>query len=174
MATSREHGGRTGVRRGLLVLGAAAALAVTMAACGSDDKPVVTSQPATTAATAAVTTTAAPKATVATSSNAQFGTIMVDATGKALYTFDPDTAAVSTCTGNCAATWPPLVLASGETTPVAGTGVTSLTVAARPDDATKMQVNWNGKPLYTYAADTGPGVVNGDGVAGRWHVAKAG
>jgi predicted lipoprotein with Yx(FWY)xxD motif len=156
-----------------------ATMAVAMAACGNDDKPVSTGAgqtggtTATTAAAPATTTTAAPTATVATA-NTGLGTVFVDATGKTLYTWDRDTSATSTCTGNCAATWPPLVLASGETTPIAGTGVTSLTVAARPDDATKMQVNWNGKPLYTYAADTGPGVVNGDGVAGRWHVAKAG
>jgi predicted lipoprotein with Yx(FWY)xxD motif len=175
MTTHREYR-NTSVKRGLLVLVAAAGLAVTMAACGSDDKPTVASQPATTAATAAtvpVTTTAAPKATVATTSNATFGTIMVDATGKTLYTFDNDTSAVSSCTGNCAATWPALVLPAGLTAPVAGTGITGLTVNARPDDATKMQVDWNGKPLYTYAADTAPGDTKGDGVAGKWHVAKA-
>lgn len=178
MARSRDHGrdgGSTAVRRGVLVLVAAGALAVTMAACGSDDKPVGSSQPATTVSTAAaaVTTTAAPKATVTTASSATFGTIMVDASGKTLYTFDPDTAGVSTCTGNCASTWPPLVLPSGVSAPVAGTGVSNLTVAARPDDAAKMQVNWDGKPLYTYAADTGPGDTKGDGVGGKWHVAKA-
>jgi predicted lipoprotein with Yx(FWY)xxD motif len=176
MTTHREYR-NTSVKRGLLVLVAAAGLAVTMAACGSDDKPTVASQPATTAATAAtvpVTTTAAPKATVATTSNATFGTIMVDATGKTLYTFDNDTSAVSSCTGNCAATWPALVLPAGLTAPVAGTGITGLTVNARPDDATKMQVDWNGKPLYTYAADTDPTDPKGDGVNnGKWHVAKA-
>lgn len=162
--------------RGLAMVAAVAGLAVAMTACGSNDKPVVSSaqqQSATTVAPA-VTTTAAPKATVATTNNATFGTIMVDSTGKTLYTFDPDTAGVSTCTGNCAGTWPAVVLPTGVTAPVAGPGVTGLTVAARPDDATKMQVNWNGKPLYTYAADTGPGDTKGDGVAGKWHVAKAG
>ena len=46
MTTHREFGS-TSVKRGLLVLVAAAGLAVTMAACGSDDKPTVASQPAT-------------------------------------------------------------------------------------------------------------------------------
>ncbi len=89
-----------------------------------------------------------------------------------LYTWDRDTGPTSTCTGNCAATWPPLVLASGTTTPVPGTGVSELTTSPRPDDATKMQVVWKGKPLYYYAADTAPGDTKGDGVGGTWHVAK--
>ena len=155
-----------------------ATLALAMAACGSDDDdPVSTAAGGQTAATtpttlAAVTTTAAPKATVATATSS-LGTIFVDATGKTLYTWDKDTGPTSTCTGNCATTWPPLMLATGVTTPVAGAGVTgTMTVAARPDDATKMQVVWNGKPLYYYAADTAAGDVKGDGVGGTWHVAK--
>ena len=175
-STERTHANhRFTMGRGLAVVASVAGLAVVMTACGGNDKPVVSSsqqQPATTVAPA-VTTTAAPKATVATASNATFGTIMVDSTGKTLYTFDNDTTTVSSCTGNCAGTWPALVLPTGATAPVAGPGVTGLTVAARPDDATKMQVDWNGKPLYTYAADTAPGDTKGDGVAGKWHVAKA-
>lgn len=156
-----------------------ATLGMAMAACGNDDKPTTTaggqtaSSTPTTAAAPATTTTAAPKATVATA-NSSLGTIFVDSAGKTLYTFDRDTSTTSVCTGNCAATWPPLTLASGVTAPVAGTGITNLTAAPRPDDATKMQVVWNGKPLYYYAADTAPGDTKGDGVGGTWHVAKAG
>jgi predicted lipoprotein with Yx(FWY)xxD motif len=155
-----------------------ATLALAMSACGKDDDPVTTAAGGQTAATTpttlapATTTTAAPKATVATATSS-LGTIFVDATGKTLYTWDKDTGPASTCTGNCAATWPALVLGTGITTPVAGTGVTgTMTVAARPDDAAKMQVVWNGKPLYLYAADTAAGDVKGDGVGGTWHVAK--
>jgi predicted lipoprotein with Yx(FWY)xxD motif len=153
-----------------------ATLAMAMAACGNDDNPTTTASGGQTAVTTPTTaaptpTTAAAKATVATASSS-LGTIFVDATGKTLYTFDRDTSPTSTCTGNCAATWPALVLAAPATTPVAGTGVGTLTVVARPDDATKMQVVWNGKPLYNYAADTAPGETKGDGVGGIWHVAK--
>ncbi len=164
--------------RRLSAVALGATLALAMTACGSDDTPVTAGAgaaqaPATTPTTAALatTTTAAPKATVATATTG-LGTVFVDASGKTLYTFDRDTSPTSSCTGNCAATWPPLVLASGATTAVAGTGVGSLTVVARPDDATKMQVVWNGKPLYFYAADTAPGDTKGDGVGGVWHAAK--
>jgi len=149
-----------------------------MSACGKSDTPVTSAAGNQTASTTpttlapAPTTTAAPKATVATA-NSSLGTIFVDATGKTLYTWDKDTSPTSTCTGGCAATWPALVLPAGTTTAVAGPGVTgTMTVVARSDDATKMQVVWNGKPLYNYAADTAAGDVKGDGVGGVWHVAK--
>lgn len=179
MVNGRERGRRAGgtmVRRGATVLAVSAALTVAMAACGSSDKSnssASANQPATTAATVQVTTTVPPKATVATTSNPSLGTIMVDSSGKTLYVFDRDTSSTSSCTGNCAGTWPAVVLPSGATAPVAGTGVTGLSTSPRPDDATKLQVVWNGKPLYTYSGDAAPGQTNGDGFGGVWHVAKA-
>lgn len=152
-----------------------ATLAMGMAACGDDDDSTTSAGQTggTTATTAAAPATTAPaaKPTVATASTS-LGTVLVDGAGKTLYTWDRDTGPASTCTGTCAATWPPLVLASGVTAPVAGPGVSLLTSAPRPDDATKLQVNWDGKPLYYYAADTAPGDVKGDGVGGTWHVVK--
>ena len=166
-----------GRRLSVVLLGAT--LALSMAACGDDDKPTTTASgggqsSATTPATAAPSapaTTEAAKPTVATATSS-LGTIFVDANGRTLYTWDRDTTTTSTCTGGCAATWPPLVLPAGTNAPVAGSGISNLTASARPDDASKMQVVWNGKPLYTYAADTAPGDVKGDGVGGTWHVAK--
>jgi predicted lipoprotein with Yx(FWY)xxD motif len=158
-----------------------ASLAMGLAACGDDDEPVVagggaqtgpsTTAPANTGVGGATTTTVAVRATV-TTANSPLGTILVDSAGKTLYTWDRDTGETSTCTGGCATTWPPLFLPAGTTAPVAGQGVTGLSAAARPDDATRMQVVWNGKPLYYYAADTAPGETKGDGVGGTWHVAK--
>jgi predicted lipoprotein with Yx(FWY)xxD motif len=150
-----------------------------LGACGDDDDETTASQgtqaPTTAAAGPATTraatpTTAAAQATVATAQNPQFGTILVDSSGRALYTFDRDTGGTSACTGNCATTWPPLMVpASG--TPVAGPGVAALGTAAR-DSGT--QVTIAGKPLYVYAGDGRPGDVTGDGVGGVWHVAKSG
>ncbi|HGG05709.1 MAG TPA: hypothetical protein ENK28_09650 [Aliiroseovarius sp.] len=31
---------------------------------------------------------------------------------------------------------------------------------------------YRGQPLYLYAGDSKPGDINGDGVAGVWHLAK--
>ncbi len=164
--------------RRLSVVLMSASLALSMAACGDDDEPTTTAgggqatpTTAAPATTAAPVTTAAAQPTVSTATSS-VGTILVDANGRSLYTWDRDTSATSTCTGGCATTWPPVVLPAGTNAPVAGPGVSGLTAVARPDDATKMQVAWNGKPLYTYTADTAPGDVKGDGVGGTWHVAK--
>lgn len=179
MATT-DDGSRSCMRRMMAALAVSASLAVTMAACATNNDPGVavapvttTVAPPTTTAAVAPTTTVAPKATVATATNAAFGTILVDATGKTLYTFDKDTGGSSQCSGGCAGTWPALVLPAGVTTPAAGTGVTNLTTVVRPDDPAKMQVAWNGKPLYNYSADSAPGDTRGDGIGGIWHVAKA-
>ena len=165
----------------LAVVALSASLAMAMVACGDDDDPTTTASggaqtggtTATTAAPQAATTptTAAARPTVATASSS-LGTIFVDSAGKTLYTFDRDTGPTSSCTGQCAVTWPPLLLPAGTNAPVAGPGVSQLTAAARPDDATKMQVVWNGKPLYYYVADTAAGDTKGEGVGGVWHVAK--
>lgn len=65
---------------------------------------------------------------------------------------------------------PPL---TDTTAPTGGTaGDIPPAPAARPDDAAKMQVVSNGKPLYYYAADTAPGETKGDNVGGTWHVAR--
>ncbi len=156
-----------------------------LAACGDDDTetsagqapstqaPSTQAPSATTAAPATAPTTAAAAAAVAmTMVKDPFGTIIVDAAGKALYTFDRDTTAVSTCVGGCATTWPPALLPAGASTPVPPqAGVTgTLTVSAHPGGGS--QLVWNGKPLYRYAGDVNAGDVTGDGVGGTWHVAK--
>lgn len=167
-----------GCGRRLVPLALSALLAVALVACGDDDDETDSagSQTVTTAASlstaAPATTTTAAQVTVATTNNGALGPILIDSSGKTLYVFDRDTGGTSACTGNCAATWPPLLLPAGTTAPVAGAGVTGLGVVSRPDDGTRMQVTAGGKPLYTYAPDTGPGDAKGDGVGGSWHVAR--
>jgi predicted lipoprotein with Yx(FWY)xxD motif len=150
-----------------------------LTACGSDKDKSTTAvgQSPTTAATtpttaAAVSTTqAAP--VLKTANSDKFGTVITDATGKSLYTFDRDTGPTSACTATCAQTWPPLLLPAGAGTPIPANGVPgTLAVSARPDGAGS-QVTWNGKPLYRYSGDPNPGDANGDGVGGIWHIAKA-
>jgi predicted lipoprotein with Yx(FWY)xxD motif len=63
--------------------------------------------------------------------------LLVDASGKALYTNDQDTATKIACTGECTSIWVPL------------------TSGGKP-------VISNGKPLYSFAEDS-PGKVTGDG-----------
>lgn len=170
----------TGRRAALAVVGVG--LALVMAACGSDNKSTTSASQSSTTAGAAVTTTPTTVAATTTTVPAvvktagvdPYGTVLTDSSGKALYTRDSDPAGSSSCTGSCAGIWPPLVLAAGQTSAgAAPAGVTgALTTAPRPD-GNGTQVFLGGKALYTYAQDTGPGVVKGDGVGGIWHVAKA-
>lgn len=106
-------------------------------------------------------------ATVNAANNASIGgKILVAQNGHTLYTFDEDTAGTSTCYGNCAANWPAYTVTDQPTSSVGGTVGT----VARTDG--KMQVTFNGKPLYFYAQDDAPGQAFGDDRSGIWHVVK--
>ena len=94
------------------------------------------------------------------------GTVLVDAHGMTLYTFDRDTPTPgkSACNGPCATNWPPL--AAGADAKPEG----KWSVVTR-DDGSKMWA-YDGKPLYTWSKDTKPGDTTGDGFNNVWHVAK--
>ncbi|HXQ44065.1 MAG TPA: hypothetical protein VN816_05470 [Acidimicrobiales bacterium] len=102
--------------------------------------------------------------TVQVATNAQFGTILTNDSGMALYTLDTDHNGQSTCHGACAAAWPPLTV-SAATVPTGGPGVTGTVASSKQSDGT-YQVTYNGAPLYTFVSDTSPGQVTGNGVAG--------
>jgi predicted lipoprotein with Yx(FWY)xxD motif len=92
------------------------------------------------------------------------GKTYVDAKGMTLYTFDKDAGGKSMCNGPCADNWPPLA-AADDAKPTA-----DMTIVVR-DDGKKMWA-YKGKPLYTFAKDTKPGDVTGDGfLNGAWHLA---
>ena len=93
-------------------------------------------------------------------------TVLTDAEGYTLYWFGPDTATKSACQGSCARNWPPV------TGPAAwGPGVTG-TIGAIVRPGGSLQATYDGHPLYTTTADTGPGQTKGNGVwshGGEWH-----
>ena len=151
-----------------LVAATAVALsAIAVAACGSSSS----SKPATTGASAP----AAPSSTSASSgtvdlAKGSLGPILTDSLGRTLYLWQADTGAKSTCTGACAAAWPPLVTTAK---PTAGSGVmSSLLATTKRANGTK-QVTYNGHPLYRFAGDTAPRQTNGQGSTGfgaLWYV----
>jgi predicted lipoprotein with Yx(FWY)xxD motif len=92
--------------------------------------------------------------------------VLTNAQGRTLYTFAPDTAGKSTCYGSCAQYWPPVP------GPVhAGNGISgTLGTTQRTGGGT--QETYNGRPLYTYIGDTGPGQAHGNNLnlnGGLWH-----
>ena len=93
-------------------------------------------------------------------------TVLTDDEGYTLYWFGPDSATKSACQGSCARSWLPVTgLATW------GPGVTGTFGAiVRPGGA--LQATYNGHPLYTTTADTGPGQTKGNDVwshGGEWH-----
>jgi predicted lipoprotein with Yx(FWY)xxD motif len=92
-------------------------------------------------------------------------TVLTDAKGMTLYTYDKDTGGKVTCVDKCAAAWPPAVAPTGAT----ATG--DFTLVQTPDG--KQVWAYDGKPLYAWAKDTKPGDATGDGVGGVWHLAVA-
>ncbi len=99
------------------------------------------------------------------------GEIVVDGAGMTAYVFDNDTAGsgVSTCSGACASTWP--AITTDSTTPDVE-GITG-TIGTIDGVNGLKQVTLDGLPLYTYAGDSAPGDVNGQGVNGIWWVVDA-
>jgi predicted lipoprotein with Yx(FWY)xxD motif len=106
--------------------------------------------------------------TVAVANNSQLGRILVDSQGRTLYMFAKDMNGTSSCSGQCATFWPPVV-AKGK--PTAGGGVTASMLGTTKGSGGTMQVTYAGHPLYTYAGDTGPGQAKGNGLTnfgGLW------
>lgn len=99
------------------------------------------------------------------------GAVLVDAQGHTLYTFSPDRHSKVTCVSACAAVWPPLKLASGETATGPQLKVSLLGSDTDPEGGSV--VTYAGWPLYTYAADSAAGQDNGQAIeanGGRWYV----
>jgi predicted lipoprotein with Yx(FWY)xxD motif len=106
-----------------------------------------------------------------TDGNDTLGTYLIGYTGKPVYTKDGDTESASTCYDACAEKWPPYLVGSGDNINQLKSGVTGKTgTIVRADDT--VQMTYNGKPLYFYAADTSGSNALGDGVNGVWHVVR--
>jgi predicted lipoprotein with Yx(FWY)xxD motif len=91
------------------------------------------------------------------------GKVLVDTKGMTLYTWDRDTTAgKSSCNGQCATNWPPLLASADAKT----SG--EWTIVARDDG--KKQWAYKGKPLYYWKDDKKVGDVEGDNRGNVWHV----
>jgi predicted lipoprotein with Yx(FWY)xxD motif len=97
--------------------------------------------------------------------------VLVNGQGKVLYIFVPDNAKKVTCTGGCAAVWPPLKLSGSK--PVPSGPVEASKLGSAPNPSGGKVVTYAGWPLYTYVADTGPGMATGQAKnlnGGLWYV----
>jgi predicted lipoprotein with Yx(FWY)xxD motif len=154
-----------------------------LTACGAESEEAEASASPTTAAPSSPAETARPEAdpepepepepaaggTTITSAGSDFGPMLFNTAGQAIYIWELEPTATPQCYGDCAVAWPP-VLTDGA--PVAAGDVQSglLGTVQRSDGAT--QVTYNGHPLYYYV-DEGPGEVRCHNVAthgGLWWV----
>jgi len=84
------------------------------------------------------------------------GRVLVDAHGKTLYIWAHDKSSKSTCKGDCAQYWPPLVT-NGRPQAIAGARAALLGTSKRNDG--RMQVTYAGHPLYYYVNDRRAGQI---------------
>jgi len=111
---------------------------------------------------------AVPTATVAVATNAGLGKILVDANGHTLYLFEADKGTSSTCYGDCAKYWPPLLTGAA---PQAGAGANAALLGTTKRNDGTNEVTYGGHPLYYVVTDHNPGDATGQGVnnfGARW------
>jgi predicted lipoprotein with Yx(FWY)xxD motif len=122
-------------------------------------------------ALAAIAIGSAKTSTVALRSTA-VGKVLVATNGRTLYLFTADKGKVSSCYGQCAVFWPPLIAIK----PSAGTGLHASMLGTTKRADGKLQVTYGGHPLYFFIKDTKVGDVNGQGFVhfgGSWWVVSA-
>jgi predicted lipoprotein with Yx(FWY)xxD motif len=162
---------------------AAVALAATACSSGSSSSSTAARPPASPASASAQASSPAAAASAPASAAAVTVGLksisgiedkaLVDGKGRALYLWEADTNGMSTCTGACAAAWPPVTVSG---TAQAGSGVTqSLLGTVKRADGTE-QVTYNHHPLYYFVGDTGPGMAKGQAskaFGADWYVLNA-
>ncbi|KGN32065.1 hypothetical protein N802_10710 [Knoellia sinensis KCTC 19936] len=160
MASARwTHGPWHRARRGILALvlvgGLGACGTVPAPEAGESSSPPTTAgstgtvaSPTPSAPTPSATSTAAADGTSIIAADSQFGAVLFDASGQAIYVFDLETTAEPACYDDCAEAWPP-VLTDGE--PVAGTGARARLLGTTTRSDGSVQVTYNDRPLYFYA-----------------------
>ena len=152
----------------MLAAAGMAAVAVSATACSSSSSSGGAGSGTPSTASASAVGTAGSGALKTANINGV--TVVTNAQGFTLYSFAPDTATTSKCTGTCAQIWPPVNAPA-----TAGQGVTGKLGTITRSGGSK-QATYDGHPLYTYTADTAPGQAKGNGVnvdGGVWHEVTA-
>jgi predicted lipoprotein with Yx(FWY)xxD motif len=80
----------------------------------------------------------------------EYGKALFGPSGKVLYVFGADRRSKSNCYGVCAAAWPPLLTSAA---PLAAAGVDAKLLGMTKRKDGRLQVTYNGHPLYYYSAD---------------------
>ena len=111
-----------------------------------------------------------PKLKIAES---DYGHILFNGRGRALYLFTSDSGKTSSCYGECATAWPPYIVKSK---PVAGRGVKPGKIGTTRRTDGRLQATYAGHPVYFYEHDNEPGEVLCQAVnefGGFWYLLRA-
>ncbi|MGN6796477.1 MAG: COG4315 family predicted lipoprotein [Streptosporangiaceae bacterium] len=107
------------------------------------------------------------------------GMVLVDGSGKTVYSPQQEAHGKILCTGACLSFWFPVTVAAG-TQPHDAPGMAGTLGTIRRSDDGKSQLTYNGRPLYTFRLDQGPGELHGNnfsdqfaGTSFTWHVVAA-
>ncbi len=123
-------------------------------------------------AVASVAAAVPSSVTLGSGSSGTLGNYLTGPNGHTLYTLSSDPTNGSSCAGQCATFWPPLVVASGGTVHGPAGAMGTFSTFKRSDGTT--QVAFGGRALYYFLQDTAAGQTTGEGVVafgGTWHVA---
>jgi predicted lipoprotein with Yx(FWY)xxD motif len=159
------------IRTDVRLLGIAGVAAIALAACGGGGNSNNSSGSSGTKA-------AGNNSVVSLKNTSGAGKVLVNSDGMTLYSPDQEKNGKIECTGACTGFWLPLTV-SGKTVakPAGLTG--TLGTVKRPDNG-KLQVTYNGSPLYTFKLDTTSGETKGNDFSDAfgnnkftWHAAGA-
>jgi predicted lipoprotein with Yx(FWY)xxD motif len=170
-----------------LMLNMAASALVLLAGCGSASKTTSSSTQAasssaapaasggayghSTTTSASSTAASATNGVLITSKHEKVGTILAAGPKKlTVYMFEGDKGSTSSCSGACAAAWPPVTSAAAAKA-ASGARAADLGTITR-SDGTK-QVTYKGHPLYFFSKDKDDGDAYGQGLkafGASWYV----
>jgi predicted lipoprotein with Yx(FWY)xxD motif len=119
-------------------------------------------------AVASATTSRKTALVVESEQSTKFGTILVTTSRLTLYRYSADKTNKSECAGKCATEWPPLLMPVGATTPTGTSGISGLGTTKEVNG--KLQVTFEGHPLYRYIGDKKSGATNGESIDHAWTV----
>jgi predicted lipoprotein with Yx(FWY)xxD motif len=104
--------------------------------------------------------------------DSDYGRILANGRGRALYRFTADHGKGSNCSGDCATAWPPYIV---KAKPSAGPGVKRGKIGTTRRSDGKRQATYGGHPVYFYEGDDEPGEVLCQAVnefGGFWYVLR--
>jgi len=142
----------------------AAVLAIALAAAGAATAAAVTHQ------SSASSSATAGKVTL---HKTKIGKVLATSSGRTLYLFMADHKGKSSCYGQCASYWPPL-MKKGKLS--AGAGVKAGLLGTTKRKNGKAQVTYKGHPVYLFSLDKAAGQVGGQGqnfFGGKWYAVSA-